>query len=120
MKISFLPLVFMGAVLLATSPQRVLGGDLAAPAPATPTDGAAPSTGDGQGHAGRFRGALKSLDLSEQQKGQIKQIISSTTDKKERRHQIWAVLTPEQQAKLKALRQQHKDGTGTASAPTDS
>jgi Spy/CpxP family protein refolding chaperone len=46
---------------------------------------------------------LAQLDLTDAQKAQIKQIVQSTTDKKERRQQIRAILTPEQKMKLRQL-----------------
>jgi Spy/CpxP family protein refolding chaperone len=62
----------------------------------TDTTGAAPAPGHHQ-HL------LAQLDLTDAQKAQIKQIVQGTTDKKERRQQIRAILTPDQKIKLRQL-----------------
>jgi len=58
-------------------------------------------------------GALKQLDLSDDQKAKIKGILSSEPAGKERREHIMAVLTPEQKEKLKAVIKAHRDGNAT-------
>jgi Spy/CpxP family protein refolding chaperone len=112
MKISFLPLFLIGAALTAIPLQSVLADDTAAPDQTAPADG---SGGGGHCHKGHFKG----LDLTDAQKAQIKQIRATVTDEKERHQQIWAVFTPEQQAKLKAMHHHHhQDGDGdTTSTP---
>jgi len=52
---------------------------------------------------GRHHHLLAQLGLSDEQKAQIKQIFQSTTDRKERRQQIKAILTPEQKMQLRQL-----------------
>ena len=47
--------------------------------------------------------AFEQLDLSNAQKAQIQQIRANTSRGKDRRHQIMAVLTPDQKAKLVSL-----------------
>ena len=47
--------------------------------------------------------------LTDAQKDRIKQIRATVTDRKERRQQIMAVLTPDQKAKLKELIQEHRN-----------
>jgi Spy/CpxP family protein refolding chaperone len=46
---------------------------------------------------------LDQLGLTDAQKEQIKQIVQNTTDKKERRQQIRALLTTDQKMKLRQL-----------------
>jgi periplasmic protein CpxP/Spy len=60
----------------------------------------AQSPGGQQGPRQRGQGPWKDLNLTEQQKAQIKQIRDSS------KQQIQAILTPEQQAKLKQLHEQ--------------
>ncbi len=77
---------------------------------------AAPAAGQDQ-RMERFKEAMDQLDLSDAQKEQIKGIRATVTDRKERRQQIMAVLTPDQKAKLKELLPEHA-ASGTTSAPS--
>jgi Spy/CpxP family protein refolding chaperone len=51
---------------------------------------------------------FQELNLTDAQKQQIKAIRKSGVDKKEKRQEIMAVLTPEQKAQLKELRKEWK------------
>jgi Spy/CpxP family protein refolding chaperone len=107
MKTSLMPLLFLGAALAALPLETVLADDTAASGQTTPSD-STPGTGQNSHHG--FKKALAQLNLTDAQKQQIKQIRASVTDKKERRQQVWQVLTPDQQAKLKELRRERKEG----------
>ena len=113
MKTSFLPLFLVGATLTIAS-ARIGLADTAAPATAN-----GPATNEAQGgRLERLKAALAELNLTDAQKAQIKQIRATVTDRRERRQQIMAVLTPEQKAKLIQMRQEHKNGGGAAPAST--
>ena len=60
----------------------------------------------------------KQLDLTDDQKAQIKHIRWTVTDREDRRKQILAVLTPEQKAKLKQMIREHRNGGEAAPAST--
>jgi Spy/CpxP family protein refolding chaperone len=82
------------------------------------TNTTAGSSGAGQGQRmEQWKEAFAKLDLSEAQKQQIEQIRSTVTDRKERREQIMAVLTPEQKRKLMQMIAAHRGSaqSGTAS-----
>jgi Spy/CpxP family protein refolding chaperone len=101
MKISLLSLL-LGAALIAIPCQTVRSDD------DTSSDiSSSSTTGDTHPRRGKI---LAELNLTDAQKQQIKQIWSTTTDRKERRRQIWQILTHEQRDKLKELRQEHKSG----------
>jgi Spy/CpxP family protein refolding chaperone len=125
MKISFLPLLFIGAALTAVPLRTVLADDNITSGQSTPSDGSGASSGNaatGQQCHPRLRKLFAELDLTDAQKEQIKQIFTTVTDRKERREQMWQVLTPVQQAKLKELREEHKNGgqpgAGTPATPS--
>ena len=61
---------------------------------------------------------LAQLDLTDTQKGQIKQIRATVTDRKERRQQIMAVLTQDQKAKLIQMFQQYRSEHEAANGGT--
>jgi Spy/CpxP family protein refolding chaperone len=119
MKPSLFALCLVGAAL-TTLPLRLASADN------TSTAGqAAPSTGSGdvagndtQGQRlARLKAAMEQLNLTDAQKNQIQQIRAKVIDKKERRQQIMAVLTPDQKAKLRELIMEHKNGTDASSTP---
>ena len=110
MKISILPLFFVGAAFLLLSPRTALADTNTS----TPTDSTTVGSNGPQGErAGRWRAAFAQLNLTEAQRAQIKQIRATVTDRKERFEQIKAVLTPEQKAKLQQLIQENRTGAGT-------
>jgi Spy/CpxP family protein refolding chaperone len=116
MKLSFLPLFLLGVVF---SFQTVLAdGTTASAAPSSDSTNSAATTTGGT-RAERLKGFLAKLDLTDAQKTQIKQIRATTTERKERRREIWAVLTPEQRTKLKALRAEHKTGAQAGVDPSN-
>jgi Spy/CpxP family protein refolding chaperone len=124
MKTYFLPLCLVGVCLVAAPSLRADDTstiDQSAPATASGSTATAPSTGQQGERMGRFKAALAQLDLTDAQKAQIKQIYTTVTDRKERRQQIVAVLTPDQKAKLRQLIQEHREqmqaNGGTAAAP---
>ena len=87
------------------------------PSTSAPADGSTNGAAGEQGQRGeRWKAALAQLNLSDAQKAQIKQIRATVTDRKERRQQVLAVLTPEQKAQLKTLWQEHRAQTGTGQA----
>ena len=70
----------------------------------------APSGDDGNGQRReKLKAALDQLNVTEAQKQQIQQIISSTQPGKERRQQIMAVLTPDQKQKLVAMLKERRE-----------
>jgi Spy/CpxP family protein refolding chaperone len=100
--------------------------DTTAPAQTAPSDGSTgnnPAAGAQGQRLERLKQALAALDLTDAQKDQIKQIRASTTDRKERRQQIMAVLTPGQKARLMQMIKEHRDatqgGTSTTTANGD-
>jgi Spy/CpxP family protein refolding chaperone len=117
MKISLLSLVLIGSAL--TLPLQVIrADDTTTLNPTTPsTSGTTSDTGPCAGKHGWHKGKGKlfsKLDLSDAQKAQIKQIVATDKDPKERHAAIFAVLTPEQQAELKQFRGAHKHHGDTA------
>ena len=68
----------------------------------------------------KLKAALEQLDLTDAQKAQIKQIRETVTDKKDRRRQIFAVLTPDQKQKLLQMIQEHREASqsGASSSGT--
>jgi Spy/CpxP family protein refolding chaperone len=64
----------------------------------------AQATGSDNGQrTGKWKAILEQLDLSDAQKTQIKQIRANTQPGPDRRHQIMAVLSPDQKQKLISL-----------------
>lgn len=116
MKIPLAFLVF--ALVLIAIPEIALADTAPVSTPTAPSDaGAAGGSPDQRAQRmERMKAAFAQLDLTDAQKAQIQQIRQTVTDRKERREAIKNVLTPEQQAKLKQLREEHKAQTG--SAPT--
>ena len=113
MKTFILPLFVVGAALSLLSPQTVLADTLA---PAISTT-AGSSDAQGQREE-RWKAAIAALDLTDAQKDQIKQIRNTVTDRKERRQQIMAVLTPEQKQKLMQMFQQYRESHGGTASST--
>ena len=110
MKIPFLSLFLVGA-LMGLPQQTALAQDDSGPT--TPSTGSTNTGGtctQGQGK-GRLKAALAQLDLSDAQRQQIKQIRSTVTDRKERRQEIMALLTPDQKAKLVAMIQARRNAS---------
>ncbi len=115
MKIHFL-CVILAAVALPASADETSN---LSTQPSTTTSATGWTASEGQGQRmERLKAALAQLDLTDTQKEQIKQIRGSVSDRKERRQQIMAVLTPDQKAKLVAMWQAHKNGTGTDAGAT--
>ena len=110
MKIS--SLAFLGFVLITVIPGQVMADSATPPSPDNATSDA-PAGQRGE----RLKATLAQLNLSDAQKEQIKQIFQTVTDRKERRHQISAVLTPDQKAKFKQLMEEHHKGNAPASTP---
>jgi len=123
MKTSFLALFLAGAALAIIPSQIVLADDDSTTSSTSPSTGSTNSGDNGeQGQrAERFKQVLAQLDLTDAQKAQIKQIFTTVTDRKERRQQIVAVLTPDQKAKLREIIQERRSetqsGGGAALAP---
>lgn len=118
MKIPFLSLFLVGA-LMGLPQQMALAQDDSTTGPTTPSTGSTNPGGtctQGQGQ-GRLKAALAQLDLSDAQRQQIKQIRSTVTDRKERRQEIMALLTPDQKAKLVAMIQARRNASQGATAP---
>jgi Spy/CpxP family protein refolding chaperone len=113
MKIPFLPLFLIGAVLTMAAP-RIGLADTVAPAPAS----GANTNSDPSARLERLKAALAELNLTDDQKAQIKHIRWTVTDREERRQQILAVLTPDQKGKLKQMIQKHRNGGGATRAST--
>jgi Spy/CpxP family protein refolding chaperone len=123
MKSFFLCLFLVGSVLTTASLRMAVADD--ATAPATGSTNASSGTAPAEGQGERFeklKAALAQLDLSDAQKEQIKQIRATVTDRKERRQEIFAVLTPEQRTKLWQMIQEHRNqtqgGEGATAAPS--
>jgi len=123
MKSTIFSLFLAGAAATVLSLQTVRADDLSAGGQTAPStgasDGTAPAQGQGQRWQ-RFKEAMAQLDLTEAQKALIKQIRATVTDKKERRQQVLAVLTPDQKAKLRQLILAHRDGAQAGGAQTTS
>ena len=125
MKTSLLSLLFIGAVITVAPLPRVMAEDDSTSDQPASTSGSTNSGENGGQKQGfeRLSKVLGQLDLTEAQKAQIKQIITTVTDRKERRQEIVAVLTPEQKAKLRELLKEHREakesGTATSSTTDD-
>jgi len=107
MKTLLLPL-FFGAILASLQPATVRADG----ATATPTPTASEPAEGKAAKMEKFKALLAQLDLTDAQKAQVKQILTSEPAGKERREHIKAVLTPDQKAKLKELIQARRDGNG--------
>jgi Spy/CpxP family protein refolding chaperone len=103
MKTSHHCLYLIGSALALLPLQTVLADSTTATTQAT-------SSGCQNGRKEHLKKALASLDLTDAQKEQIKQIRAGGADRKERFEQILAVLTPDQKAKLRELRKEHHNG----------
>jgi len=64
----------------------------------------------------KLKAALAQLNLTDDQKAKIKDIFTNVTDRKERRQQIAAVLTPDQKEKLKQMIQERREQGGAMEA----
>jgi Spy/CpxP family protein refolding chaperone len=98
----FSVLIAVSALPAAYAQDASTNASITPAAPATDTD----NTGGDAGQKGKFRAAFAQLDLSDSQKQQIKQIRTNTQAGPDRRHQIMAVLTPDQKQKLMTILQQ--------------
>jgi len=128
MKISLVLLSLVGVAFIAFSLHSAWG-DNTANAGQTPSSSGAPNYG-GPGTASggpgaapgtqsdRIRGALAELNLTDAQRAQIMQIRATVTDRKERRQQVLALLTPDQRARLHELRAERRNGRHAAGAPS--
>jgi Spy/CpxP family protein refolding chaperone len=101
MKTPFLCLLFAVASLVTVS----------ADSTTTTTPATAAPSATQQQRAEKFKAALEKLNLTDAQKDQIKQIRASVTDRRERRQQIMAVLTPDQKEKLKEMIKERWEAT---------
>jgi Spy/CpxP family protein refolding chaperone len=114
MKITLLSFLLVGAALTALPLQTASGDDTTTPGQNPPSSGSpnsddtAPAPKTHARHSGHRRHLFAQLNLSDAQKTQIKQIKATVTDHKERRHQIMALLTADQRARLKELRAEGK------------
>lgn len=114
-KLTLIPAAFAAAVLI---PAGAFAQQTADPAPAA---SAAPGQWGGHRHHAGFMRAMRGLNLTDQQKTQIKQLVQqfrqahprgSQPDpeaRKQLRQQILGVLTPAQQAQLKTNMQHMRD-----------
>jgi Spy/CpxP family protein refolding chaperone len=109
------PLLWCVCVLLMVFPATVLADDDTAPSQTAPSDGANPGPGAGQ-RGVNIRALLAQLNLTGDQKQQIKQIMQTVPAGPQRRRQILAVLTPEQKQKLRQLLHPGRNGGGAAVA----
>ena len=108
---SFLSLFLLAAALTIAAP-RIGMADTTAPATASGDT----TNNDQGGRLARLKAAFAELNLTDDQKAQIKHIRWTVTDRQERRQQILAVLTPDQKAKLKQMIQEHRNSGGAAPA----
>jgi Spy/CpxP family protein refolding chaperone len=104
MKTSFLCIALVAFGLVAPVAGTLMADDTAA----------APATGSStqEQRIQELKAALDQLNLTDAQKAQIKQIRATVSDKKERRQQIMAVLTPDQKAKLRELIMAKRNASG--------
>jgi Spy/CpxP family protein refolding chaperone len=120
MKTPFLYPFLAATALTVLSMPGALLADGPAPTGATNSGATTAPAGGQDQRMERFKEAMDQLNLTDAQKDKIKQIRATVTDRKERRQQIMAVLTVDQQAKLKELTQEHAGQTpsGAATAPS--
>src|SRR5580658_4523065 len=98
-------LLCLCAVLMASFPCAVADDSTASQT--TSTDGTNTGVTPGQ-RLQRIKEVFAQLNLTDEQKQQIKQIRQTVTDKTQRRQQIMAVLTPDQKQKLRQFFQQYR------------
>jgi len=96
-------------------PVAMLADDDTAPSQTTPAEGSNSGTDAGQRRV-NLREILAQLNLTDEQKQQIKQIFQTAPAGPQRRQQLIAVLTPPQKEKLRQLLQQGRNGGGPAPA----
>jgi Spy/CpxP family protein refolding chaperone len=115
-------LLVISAVSFAATP--VAADDTAASGQTATSSGSTSSAGasteaSSQGQKlERFKQVLATLDLTDAQKEQIKQIRTGTTDRQERHQQIMGILTPDQKAKLLEMIKEHRNGAQAGTATT--
>jgi Spy/CpxP family protein refolding chaperone len=63
---------------------------------------------------GHMREILSHLDLTNTQQQQVEQIRKTVSDRPQRRHAIYNILTPEQRAKWQQLRAEQQRGAAPA------
>jgi Spy/CpxP family protein refolding chaperone len=101
-------------LILATALPTLAQTTNATAGSATPSaDAGAAAAGDARRE--KFKEALAQLNLTDEQKQKIEQIRASTPRGKERRHQMMAVLNPEQKARLKQMFAAWRQTHGAAS-----
>jgi len=107
------PLLLCLCVVLMASPAIAQTDDSTSPSQTTPSDGT--NTGvDASQRRERIKEAFAQLNLTDEQKQQIKQIRQTVSDKTQRRQQIMAVLTLDQKQKLRQFFQQYRNNGGGA------
>ena len=89
--------------------------DNAPPSQSVPSDGTNTGT-DASQRREHIKEAFAQLNLTDEQKQQIRHIRQTVTDKVQRQQEVMAVLTPEQRQKLRQLFQQYRSNYGGASA----
>jgi len=112
------PLLLCLCAVLVASPQSVRADDTTPPSQAPPSDGSNADAVKAQRQE-RIREAFAQLDLTDDQKQQIREIRQTVTDIPERRRQIWAVLTPEQKQKLIELLPGFRNSGAAATTPAE-
>lgn len=101
----------IGAWVLVLGLVATLGGYAQSPLPPVNAPESPAATHGGHGHHGaRLRRMLAQLNLTDDQRGQIRQILQNGQgqNRKVTMRQIRAVLTPEQRQQWRALRQQQR------------
>ncbi|MCE0497019.1 MAG: hypothetical protein LV481_03625 [Methylacidiphilales bacterium] len=105
------PLLLCLCAVLMAPPAIALADDDTSASPATSDTNTAQ-------RAQFMKNAFAQLDLTPDQKQQIRQIRQTVTDKIQRHQEVMAVLTPEQKEKLRQLIQQYRSSNGGAAAAT--
>ncbi|MBD5635477.1 MAG: hypothetical protein IAI49_13455 [Candidatus Eremiobacteraeota bacterium] len=116
------PLAFATALLGASV--GALGQSQAAPAPAgtAAPQSQSPNGGPAPRHGSRIRAALRSLDLTDDQKAQIDDVMRQFRESRRSQTpmtrdrllaQITGVLTPTQQARFRAAMRRRRPGAGS-------
>jgi Spy/CpxP family protein refolding chaperone len=107
MKRSFLPLVLLGVtMILFAAPGRAQEAN--PPAGASTVTSTTPPATPPAGKEKHHGHLLAQLNLTDAQKAKIKQIKKSGTDKKQRKQEVMALLTPAQQQQLRQLIEQRR------------
>lgn len=106
------PLLLGLCAMLMASPQSVLADDTDATTQTAPADGSNTAQ-----RMERMKEVFAQLDLTPEQKQQIRQIRLTVTDKVQRRQEVMAVLTADQKEKLRQILQQYRANGGDG-APT--